>query len=149
MRSHSFANLFAMQATAGLRVATSELFATNNSFVAAVAAATPKQPTVFVGACTVQDEQSPEPLTRYVFGLGMGGSILSHVNASLLGVGHATGRLQRRGGASIGCYRSIVAQIRGFFNIRLGHQSGYGQAAWGHSKGRVDPQTVLAVLGVV
>lgn len=35
------------------------------------------------------------------------------------------------------------------FEIRLGHQSGYGQAAWGHSKGRVDPQTVLAVLGVV
>lgn len=35
------------------------------------------------------------------------------------------------------------------FEIRLGTRDGYGEAAWGHSKGRVDPQTVFAVLGTV
>lgn len=35
------------------------------------------------------------------------------------------------------------------YEVRIGTRDGYGQAAWGHSKGRVDPQTVLAVLGVV
>lgn len=33
--------------------------------------------------------------------------------------------------------------------IRTGTRDGYGQAAWGHTKGRVDPETVMAVLGTV
>ncbi|RIK33363.1 MAG: hypothetical protein DCC57_25125 [Chloroflexi bacterium] len=34
------------------------------------------------------------------------------------------------------------------FEIRLGKRDAYAPAAWGHTKGRVDPETVFGVLGV-
>lgn len=35
------------------------------------------------------------------------------------------------------------------FEVRLGTRDTYGQAAWGHTKGRVDPETAFALLGTI